>query len=289
MLSGRGSVNEGMPMRNPFLRPSGSTGSFLPEDYVVRKAENRANLLSLALFGVVMGGVVAAFFVTNRQWLNVRAEQRMINTLYTQEAQKIEQLKRLEEQKAEMLAKAEVTTALIEKVPRSVLLAELITRMPEAITLLELELVSKKIAEPPPAKQAGTPGKGAPKVKNLSGGAAKGGKAGEQAKPEPPKAPKLSYTLKLVGVAKENNDIADYLAVLKSCTLLEHVELKYIKETSIDKLDMRKFEIECALRPDADARGIEPVEKLRNATVSPGAAQGQGTKVTADGQAAGEE
>src|SRR5690554_1039472 len=122
-------------MRNPFLRPDMGGGSFLPEDYVARKAETRASLISLALFGIVLGGVVAAFFVTNRQWLSVRREQELINTLYTQEARKIEQLKKLEAQKAEMLAKAEVTTALVEKVPRSVLLSELTTRMPESITL----------------------------------------------------------------------------------------------------------------------------------------------------------
>src|SRR5262245_51862205 len=138
-------------MRNPFARTDAGNSSFLPQDYVARKAELRANLLCLALFGVVMFGVIAAFFVTNRQWLQVRQAQQTITTQYSQEAAKIEQLNRLENQKAEMMEKAEITTALIEKVPRSTLLSELITRMPEEITLLEFSLVSKRIKETAPA------------------------------------------------------------------------------------------------------------------------------------------
>lgn len=271
-------------MRNPFLRDNQPGGSFLPEDYVARKSENRANLLALGLFGIVMGGVVAAFFVTNRQWLIVREEQRLISTLYTQEASKIEQLKKLEAQKSEMMSKAEVTTTLIEKIPRSVLLSELVTRMPESITLLELELKSHR------PKPAPTSAKAAPKVKNLSGGStaskgktpAKGakGKTAEPPKAEPPQAPKIEYTLRLVGVSRQNEEIADYLAALKACTLLEGLELKYIKEATIDRIDMRKFEIECAIRKDADARGLEPLPMLT--------AEGREMS-SADGQEAGKD
>jgi hypothetical protein len=92
-----------LPLKNPFARNDGSGGSFLPHDYVTRKAELRANLLCLALFGVVMFGVIAAFFVTNRQWLQVREAQRTITTQYSQEAAKIDQLSRLESQKAEIM------------------------------------------------------------------------------------------------------------------------------------------------------------------------------------------
>src|SRR6185436_1057254 len=131
-------------MWKPFVKADQQGSSFLPQDYVARKAEMRANLICLGLFGVVMFCVVAAFFVTNRQWLQVRRNQQAITTQYTQEAIKIEQLKQLEKQKNEMMEKAEITTALIEHVPRSILLAELITRMPDDITLLELTLVSKR-------------------------------------------------------------------------------------------------------------------------------------------------
>lgn len=284
-------------MRNPFERQGGSTGGgFLPEDYVNRKAEARANFLSLGLFGVVMFGVVGAFFVTNRQWLQVRREQEKINTQYAAEAAKIEQLKRLEEQKAQMMSKAGVTTALIEKVPRSVLMAELVTRMPKEITLLEMELKGTRQKDPATGASDGKKAGGAG-VKNLSGGsgpgagskgkgtgsspaasyakakaakaaAGEGSKEKDTKKEDPAAPPKIDFTLRMVGVAPENGQIADYISALRACTLLDKVELKYIKETEVDKTTYRKFEIEAAIKTDADARGIEPVAKLQQGSAA---------------------
>jgi Tfp pilus assembly protein PilN len=266
-------------MKNPFSRPDGAGGSFLPQDYVARKAELRANLLCLGLFGVVMFGVVAAFFVTNRQWLQVRSEQQTITVQYSQEAAKIEQLDRLEAQKSEMMAKAEITTALIEKVPRATLLSELITRMPQEITLLELSLVSKRIKDATPSKPgtittvAPSPAVGTLTAKAAGtpaakpSAAAKGGKAGEPEKVPPPR---FDYTLHLIGVARQNNNIADYLAALKACPVLENVDLKYIKDFTIEKMDLRKFEIEATIAKNADARGLEPAKDL-SSSGAPGA------------------
>lgn len=252
-------------MKNPFAHPQPATASFLPEDYVARQAELRANLLSLVLFAVVMFGVVAAFFFTNRRWIQVRDEQQAINVLYTQEARRIEQLKMLEAQKASMLRKAEVTTALIERVPRSVLLAELITRMPEDITLLELQLKSQRVT--PPATTSRTVANKPARVRTLSealrsrsAGAGEGTDATEAVEVIPPQ---FTHTLVLVGVGRANSDIADYVTALKACPLLEQVELQFIRETVINKLALRRFEIVAKLRSDADGRRIEAPERLR--------------------------
>ena len=253
-------------MWKPFVRPDQQGASFLPQDYVARKAEMRANLICLGLFGVVMFCVVAAFFVTNRQWLQVRKNQQAITTQYTQEALKIEQLKQLEKQKFEMMEKAEITTALIERVPRSILLAELITRMPDDITLLELSLISKRIKDAPAPAPVGAP-KSGPQIKTLASVSKPGVPAAGGAEPKDAPAkiapPRFEYTLRMIGVARVNNNIADYIQSLKDCQLLENPDLKYIKETTIEKMDLRKFEIEAAIRKDADARGIEPIKDLR--------------------------
>jgi Tfp pilus assembly protein PilN len=252
-------------MNNPFLRHGDQSGSFLPADYVQRKAELRANGICLTLFGVVMFGIVGAFFVTNRQWLQVKQERQAITVQYTQQASRIEQLKTLEGQKAEMMAKAEITTALIEKVPRSIMMGELVSRMPADMALLELHLVSKRIREATPVT---TPTGGKPaantQIRTLSG---KGTpqKEGGAAAAERVAPPRFEYTLKLIGVARVNNDIADYLAALKACSLLDKVELKYIKQATIDKQDFRQFELEAVLRRDADARGVEPMPEIRQA------------------------
>ena len=71
--------------------------SFVPEDYLARKAERRTNVVYLALFSVAMFGIVAAFFVTNRQWSEVKQYQEAINVRFSQAAKDIEQVKTLEE------------------------------------------------------------------------------------------------------------------------------------------------------------------------------------------------
>lgn len=239
-------------MTSPSHRPA--PASFLPEDYVQRRAEARANLLTLSLFAVVLLGVVGAFMVTNRAWNSIRMEQEAINVEYTQEAAKIDQLKELERQREQMIEKAEITAALIERVPRSVLLAEIIHRMPDQVTILELELKSTRIEAPPPAPSpaaGATASKIPPKVRSLMD-LAEGNKP--DAEPNRVRAPRYESTLRLVGVSRANEQIADYLAALKASPLLARVELVYINETTIDKQAFRKFEVLATLRADADAR-----------------------------------
>lgn len=251
-------------MRNPFTRPDLGMGSFLPQEYVERRAELRANLLCLALFGVVMFGVVGAFFVTNRQWLTVKRARDAIAAQYAQEAARIEQLKLLERQQAEIMDKAEVSTALIERVRRSVLMSELANRKPDEVTLLEVVLTGKRVQEAPPPSALPPP----TQVKNLGN---KPGAVAMMTTPgEKPRAsarvmpPRFEHTIKLVGVASTNNNVADYIASLKACPLLDGVDLKSIKETTIDKVELRKFELEAVIRRDADTRGMETAE-LENA------------------------
>ncbi len=247
-------------MKNPFLRDQ-SAGSFLPQDYVKGKHEFRANLICLGLFGVVMFGVVSAFFVTNRQWIQVRHEQQVITADYTKEAAKIEQLKKLDLQNAQMLEKAEITTALVEQVPRSVLLRELVNRLPENITLTEMVLEGKR-AKTAPVVSGGSIGSGSG-VKNLSGRPAgqSSSAVGKNApKVEAPKveAPRFEYTLKLTGLAKVNNEISDYLHSLQESPILDGVDLRYIKETGVDKESFRKFEIQATIKKGADGRALDP-------------------------------
>ncbi len=234
--------------------------SFLPEDYVKSKGERRANMLSLTLFGVMMLAVVAAFFATNRKWMSVRNEQRSINAMYVREAEKIEELKSLEKQRSEMITKAEVTAALVERVPRSVLFAELVRRMPEDLTLTELELKSDEVkVARSSARSSG--------VRTLTGSTGSKSKSKSKDKKEEAEStifvPQFNQSLRIVGVGLENDDIADYIENLRACELLEGVELKYIKESKIDGVLLRSFELSAQIRKGADARGlVKPIEAL---------------------------
>lgn len=240
---------------NPFLRQSGESpaaASFLPEDYVERQSSARANALALVLFAIVMTGVIAAFFVTTRRWESVRTQQSHINELYAQEAKKIEQLKGLEKQRAQMLDKAEITTALTERAPRSILLEQIVNRAPQdTLAFAELELKSKRI-DPPKPEPKPTDKNAKPGVRSLVGAK----KDAKDEKPAPVRAPRFEYTLTINGIAQRNTDITDFLSKLGDCALLERPDLSYIDNVTIDKTPFRKFQIVTGLNDAFDARSL---------------------------------
>lgn len=276
-------------MARPTNKPDRLGGSFLPEDYIRRKAERRSILIALGLFCIVVFGVIAAAFVTNRQRASVVVQQQQINAEFVNENKKIEQLKVLQAQKSEQIEKAEITTALIEKVPRSILLAELINRMPKQLTLSEFKLESKRIIPKKTAGQAAAAAAAAkPKPRSLTG-KAKDDKGGNP-EPEKPKIipPAFEFKVRLVGLASTDAEVADYQASLHNCPLLDSVELLYSSEVVIEDVSMRKFLIEASLRTSADARTIEPLhvprlgsmpgDSFRGAHPNPAATAGVETK-----------
>lgn len=233
-----------------------SQSSFLPSAYVQNKHNLRFATMTVSLFVIVMLSVIGAFLVTNQRWSTVRNQQDAIETAYSSVSTKLEQLKKLEAQRNEMVEKAKITTTLIETAPRSVLLAELVTALPDDATLLSVKLESKRIKKSPvvEAKNAAMKAKSKSKSK---------GKSKDKPK-EKPKVipPSYEYYLTVVGVAPTNNEVADYLHKLQDSPLLTSVELVTIKETKLDDLELRKFEISAKLPKNADARKIEQAEEF---------------------------
>lgn len=231
--------------------------SFLPEDYLARRAERRTNLISLVLFAVVMLGVILAFAVTNQKWSQVKQDQMTINSSYQTVAEEIRELTELEEQKNEMLHKAELAAALVERVPRSILLAELINRMPDRLSLLEFDLSSEKIKpaiQRPTSKDKDSDRLGAQRAKTKEEAAEDGKKI---------RPPRYKVSISLVGVAPSNMEVSRYLAELNSYPLFENVTLEYSEEKEIEGQVMREFEIQLKLDPDADVRLVDPLTKPR--------------------------
>ena len=121
--------------------------SFLPDDYVEERLDLRANIMSGVLFVIVMLGVIGAFFVTNQKWQTIRTAQAEVAQKYEEAGRQIYELTELEEQKKSMLSKAEMASSLVERVPRSILLAEVINRMPDQLSILEFDLTSEKVRQ----------------------------------------------------------------------------------------------------------------------------------------------
>ncbi|MCC6907351.1 MAG: PilN domain-containing protein [Phycisphaerales bacterium] len=236
--------------------------SFLPEDYLAQRAERRTSILSLTLFIVVMTAVVGAFLVTNRQWSRVKVEQQEINIHYTEAAKRIGELEELERQKQQLVERAEVAAALVERVPRSILLAELINRMPDAVSLQEFDLKSEK-------EKVKRPAPSATKVKSITGdkNARKPTKA-EEADERKIEVPSYMVVIEMEGIAPSNQHVAEYLTKLGQCSLLRDVELRYSKESKVEEQSVRVFRIRAILDPKADAKQFEPL-KLRRTMRDP--------------------
>jgi hypothetical protein len=120
-----------------------------------------------------------------------------------------------------------------------------------------MKLKSKRIEPPKPVANPADK-----KVKTLASSkkvAAEAPAAAAATAPkEEVKAPKFEFTLNLQGVAGVNNDISDYLTSLKGCTLLDRLELPYIQVTTVDQVELRKFEIQANIATNADARATTP-------------------------------
>lgn len=239
-----------------------ATNSFLPEDYLAKRAEKRTNMICLALFAVVMAAVFGAFLVTNQQWTQVKSAQAMINTNYQDAGKQIQELSELEKQRDDMLNKAELAAALVERVPRSILLAELINRMPPQLGVLEFDLRSdRRQPQQQTVQRTGN--------QRISG--ANRAQTREQANETVNKveAPQYNVTVAMVGVAPTDLEVSRYMAELNAYPLLRDVTLVYSEEKEIEGRRMRQFRISMSLANDADVRKVEPlaVSRMRNPMV----------------------
>jgi len=235
-----------------------NTPSFLPEDYLAEKAQKRTNLICLTLFGVVMCGVFGAFLVSNRDLSAERSRHRDINAKYQNAAVQIEQLTELEAQMEEMLHTAELASALVERVPRSILLAELINRMPPHLSLLSFELESKQVkAVPRPnANKSDKDGLATPQRGKTKQEAAEEAKEVE--------IPKHRVEIVMTGVAPTDLEVSSFLSSLSQFPLLDRATLEYSEEKEIEGQPMREFSIRMALPPGADIREYDPFLKPRD-------------------------
>jgi Tfp pilus assembly protein PilN len=243
-----------------------SGASFLPTEYVRNKGQARASMFAILLFVLVLAGVIGAFAVNHQRWSRVRDEQKVVAAAFKEEAAKIEQLKELEKRRIELTDKAEIVTALRDRVPRSVLMGELVRGVETGLTLTEITLEGDRVKPPAPNPKAG---KG--KVKSIGVSNVGKDKDGEDEKPKV-LPPRFTFSLQVQGVAENNDLVADYLASLKASPLLRGVELQYINTTLIDSVEYRKFSITMNLPETADARLVEgtqtiPIEGLDIARV----------------------
>lgn len=221
--------------------------SFLPEDYLEKRIARRTNVICLALFSVVMAGVVAAWFVTGRQVSQVRQQRAEVRQQLTDKAKQLEQIEQLTQQRQTMVRKAALSAVLVERIPRDRLLSELINHMPATMGLLEMDLSTKVLRTAPQPKTS----------MEREAKSSRRNKAAQITEEPLPELQPTEVSLDLVGLAPTDVEVAQFMAALSSHPMFQNVNLQYSEQTKVDDHDVRKFKIEMTINQDLDLSQVE--------------------------------
>jgi Tfp pilus assembly protein PilN len=213
--------------------------SFLPEDFLERKARRRANILCGLLSVIVIGAIGSAFIISERSMRGVEAQFAEVDARYSKASQQIEAVQRMHTKQRQIVQHAELAAALVERVPRSNVLAEFTNNLPPGVSLLELWMESKP-------RQAAGPAPGASSFDQKRA-------ALEAAKGKPEVQPLDAY-IKITGLADNEGQVSQFMSRLNASKLMTDVNLLTIEPFAQDKATMKKFQIEMRLNPDAEVR-----------------------------------
>lgn len=236
--------------------------SFLPDDYLERKAARRANAICAVLFLAVMGGIGSGFTLSEKATKRVNAEYAQVEEQYLAEAKRLDQVRQMQEKQKRMAHQAELSASLLERVPRSYLLAEFTNALPAGVSLMDFVMDSRVRVTAPAATEAG---KTAYEMKKAQRQAAVTGKPAAAPGGAEPKA--YDVSMKLTGVAHNDIQVAQYLSRLSRSPLLKDVNLIVTEEHNVGGDRLRKFQIEMMLSPTAQVQATVAVEAEQTTAV----------------------
>lgn len=218
-----------------------STINLLPDDYVERRSRNRVASICAVLFFVEMAAVLGAWIITERNIRHTMTVKDNVNDSYENAARMIARMQELEAQKKVMLRKANLTSALVERVPRSTLLAILTNALPKGTSLMQVDLETRRRLEPDSSRSKAGPASGKRSTTLTS-----------EPKPASVKRP-TTVVMEVTGLAGTDMEVAKFIANLARCTLVEVVDLVYSERREVNSHVMREFQVKLQLRSDADA------------------------------------
>lgn len=221
--------------------------SFLPDDYLEKKAQRRSNLICAGLFVVVMSAIGAAFTFSERTIRRVEAQHAEVEKEYADAARRIQQVQKMQEKQRHMAQQAELTASLLEKIPRTFLLAELTNALPAGTSLIDFNLESKRRAAPVNEAKTAFEQRKAKKT--------------EDKQPETAQPRVYDVNMKLTGMAETDVQVAQYITRLNRSPLLKDVNLVISDQFNREGRNLRKFQIELSLMPDVDVSQVKLLTK----------------------------
>jgi hypothetical protein len=227
--------------------------NFLPGDYLERLKRRRANFACLIIGWasvLLMGSVIGVIFVS---MIGLSAMRTQVDQQYQQASQQISQLEQLEERKTGLLHKVELSADLLERVPRSHLLARVANYLPEKTTLMGLVMRLEDVEVPIGSAAASADAAD----KKAAGGASSGQPApadkrsGKRGKADTVKV--KQWVFRVDGMAPTDVAVAEFIGRIGSDPLFCDVDLQFSEEFPYkESLPMRKFQVCFRLSPDAE-------------------------------------
>jgi hypothetical protein len=164
-----------------------------------------------------------------------------VNQRFEEAAKRLEQLDVLQRRKEAMVRKAQVSAALIERIPRSVVLAELVNNMPATLSLVDMNLSTRTLQTAPRPTTA------------LQQARQKRAAASAAADPLP-ELPQTEVSMYLIGLAPTDVEVAQFMTALSASFLFDDVNLIFSEEDYVDDRAMRRFRVEITLNQDVDLK-----------------------------------
>jgi len=225
--------------------------SFLPDDYLQCKAQRRSNIICAALAFIVIVTIGTAFTATEHLNRKADRDNALVQAQYADAARQIRQVQELQDKQRRMARQAELAESLLEKVPRSYLLAEITNALPEGVSLLDFVLDAKRHTSASASAPMTAYDRHKAAIDTTKG---------------PPPAPLpepvvYDVTMKLTGVADTDVQVSNFIGKLSRSPLLRDVNLVISDEYTMADQKLRRFQLEMTLDPNAE---IKPGETLRH-------------------------
>src|SRR4051812_30418636 len=101
-------------------------------------------MICAVLFLITLVCVALAFSTSERSLKDVERQHTSVEQEYTDAAKRIVQVQQMQEKQRTMAHQAELSASLLEKVPRSFILAELTNALPAGVSLTDFTLDAKR-------------------------------------------------------------------------------------------------------------------------------------------------
>lgn len=224
--------------------------NFLPDDFLQRRGIRRANWACLGIAAgtlLLLGAVVAFVFI--RSW-SVAGMRSLAELQYQEASHQIDDLRQLEQRKTGLFHKVELSTALLERVPRSNVLARLTNHLPEHTSLTSITMKLEVVKMKPKKAVAGADDTQSAIRPERAGGKPPTGAAGKN-QPRVVKVKRLRF--RLDGLAETDVEVAEYISRLHADPLFENVDLQFSEAFPYQEdVTMRRFQMSLLLSEDAE-------------------------------------